>query len=111
MPNPELLPGVTRDDCPPAVVCDARAAIRKARLRALWRDLVLVTMVVAVDALFVRWPEARMPYLERNTSVLVLGAANLLLVADLWLMRTLPKWWARRIAGTWCRAERDRFNR
>jgi hypothetical protein len=34
---------------------------------------------------------------------------NLLLVADLWLARAMPKWGARRIAGTWSRRERERF--
>jgi hypothetical protein len=110
MPTPELLPGVTTADCPPRVLCDARSAIRKARRRALVRDAVLVVMIAAVDWLFLRWPEARMPFLGRHASMSLLAWTNVLLVADLWLMRALPKWWARRIAGTWCRAEREKFS-
>ena len=109
MHMPELLPGVTTDRCPPSVVCDARAAIRKARRRALLRDVVLIALVAAVDYLFFRWPESRMPFLDRGDSLLLLRAVNVLVIADLWLMRALPKWSARRIASTWCRTERERF--
>jgi hypothetical protein len=110
MPIPELLPGVTTESCPPRVVCDARAAIRKARRRAIVRDAVLIVLVAAVDYLFIRWPESRMPFLGRHGSLTLLRWVNVLLVADLWLMRALPKWWARRVAQTWCRSERERFN-
>jgi hypothetical protein len=110
MPIPELLPGVTTDSCPPRVVCDAHAAIRKARRRAIFRDAVLIVLVASVDYLFIYWPESRMPFLDRHGSMTLLRWVNVLLVADLWLMRALPKWWARRVAQTWCRAERERFN-
>lgn len=110
MTTPELLPGVTKDSSPPRIVCDARAAIRKARRRAIVRDVVLVVLVAAVDYLFLYWPDSRMPFLDRASSLTLLRWLNVFLVADLWLMRALPKWWARRIAGTWCRAERERFH-
>ena len=110
MTKPELLPGVTTDSCPPRVVCDVRAAIRKARRRAIVRDAVLIVLMAAVDYLVIRWPESRMPFLDRAGSLTFLQWVNILVVADLWLMRALPKWWARRIAETWCRAERERFN-
>ena len=110
MAKPELLPGVEFDRCPPRVLCDAHAAIRKARRRALVRDIVLIALIVAVDYLFIRWPESRMPFLERDGSMTLLRWVNVLVVADLWLIRALPKWTARRIAGTWCRSERARFN-
>jgi hypothetical protein len=109
MPNPELLPGVTTDSCPPRVACNAHAAIRKARRRAIARDAVLIVLVAAVDYLFIYWPESRLPFLDRLSSLTVLRWVNVLLVADLWLMRALPKWWARRISETWCRSERERF--
>ncbi|HYC59811.1 MAG TPA: hypothetical protein VEK79_09615 [Thermoanaerobaculia bacterium] len=110
MAIPELLPGVESDRCPPPVLCDAHAAIRKARRRALVRDIVLIVLIAAVDYLFIRWPESRMPFLERDGSLTMLRWVNVLVLADLWLMRALPKWSARRIAGTWCRSERERFN-
>ncbi|HYO77344.1 MAG TPA: hypothetical protein VE010_12845, partial [Thermoanaerobaculia bacterium] len=63
----------------------------------------------AVDYLFVYWPESRLPFLERESSLTVLRVVNFIAVADLWLTRALPKWWARRIAATWSRAEREKF--
>lgn len=110
MPNPELLPGVTSAASPPRVVCDARAAIRKARRRAIIRDAVLIVLVASVDFLFFYWPDSRMPFLDRAGSLTLLRCVNVLLVADLWLMRALPKWWARRVSQTWCRSERERFS-
>jgi TRAP-type uncharacterized transport system fused permease subunit len=109
MPTTDLLPGVTADSCPPAVVvCDARAAIRSARRRAMLRDATQVTLLLAVDYLFIYWPESRFPFLDRGTSMTFLRSINIVAVADLWLTRALPKWWARRIASTWSRRERER---
>ena len=109
MSMPELLPGVTSDRCPPSVVCDAHAAIRNARRRAFVRDAMLIVLVAAVDYLFFHWPESRMPFTDRAGSLVLLRWLNVLVIADLWLMRALPKWWARRIATTWSRTERERF--
>ncbi|HEX8618660.1 MAG TPA: hypothetical protein VF911_13840 [Thermoanaerobaculia bacterium] len=109
MPTRELLPGVTADSCPPRVVCDAHAAIRNARRRAFLRDAVQIALLLAVDYLFIHWPDSRMPFLEREASLAFLRGVNLIAVADLWLTRALPKWWARRIAETWSPAEREKF--
>ena len=59
MPTSDLLPGVTTDSCPPVVVCDAHAAIRSARRRAMLRDATQVSLLLAVDYLFMHWPESR----------------------------------------------------
>jgi hypothetical protein len=111
MPARDLLPGVTTRSCPPRVVCDARAAIRAAKRRAYLRDGLQITLLVAVDYLFIHWPDSRMPFLDRGSSLDFLRAVNAVAVADLWLTRALPKWWAKRIAHTWSRTERDRFTR
>jgi len=111
MPKIDLLPGVTSRSCPPRVVVDAHAAIRKARHRALFRDAMQVTLLVAVDYLFVHWPESRVPFLDRGESLAFLRSMNALIFLHVWLTRALPKWTARRIASTWCRTERERFNR
>jgi hypothetical protein len=112
MPKDELLPGVTTADCPPAVVCDARAAIRKARRRALARDVAQIAVLVAVDYLFLRWPEARVPLLDRHQSLRVVEATNAVVAVHLWFTRFLmPKWSAWRAASTWSRAEREKFTR
>lgn len=109
MPKPELLPGVTTAECPPRIVCDAHNAIRRARRRAVLRDGLQVALIIAVDYLFVHWPESRVPFLDRASSLTFLRGVNAFIVADLWLSRAVPKWQARRIASTWCRSERAKF--
>ncbi|HEX7831831.1 MAG TPA: hypothetical protein VF787_19400 [Thermoanaerobaculia bacterium] len=111
MQTRDLLPGVIADSCPPRVACDAHEAIRKARRRAMWKDAAQLTLLVGVDWLFLRWPEARVPFLDRAGSVTILRAVNALALADLWLTRALPKWSAMRIASTWSRSERARFQK
>jgi hypothetical protein len=105
----DLLPGVTTEVAPPSVLCDAKGAIRRARRRALFRDVLQVGLLVAVDYLFVHWPESRVPFLDRHGSFTLLLLMNAAIVAHLWLARAMPKWTARRIATTWSRAERERF--
>jgi hypothetical protein len=111
MPSQDLLPGVTTESVPPPVVCDAHSAIRKARRRAFARDAIQITLLLAVDYLFIHWPESRVPFLDRAFSLHTLRVVNMLIVADLWLSRALPRWMARRVASTWCRSERERFDR
>jgi hypothetical protein len=109
MPKPELLPGVTTPDCPPRVVCDAHAAIRSARRRAIARDVLQVALILAVDYLFVYWPESRLPFLNRAESLTFLRAVNAFVLVDVFLSRAMPRWAAKRIASTWCRSEREKF--
>jgi hypothetical protein len=104
-----LLPGVTFSAVPPVATFDPRIAIAKARRRAIARDVVQVLLVIAVDALFVRWPYAHVPVVGRDGSVTLLILLNLAVAAHLWLARWVPRWTARRIASTWCHAERRRF--
>ena len=112
MPKDELLPGVTTPACPPAVVCDAKKAIRSARRRALARDAAQLMALAAVDYLFLRWPESRVPFLSREQSMTVLTASNAAIAAHLWAVRyLLPRFNAWRAAATWSRTERARFIR
>ena len=107
----ELLPGVSTSSCPPRVVCDAHDAIRRARRRAWFRDGLQISLLVAVDYLFVHWPSSRMPFVDRDSSLAFLRGVNLAIAGHLWLVRALPKWSARRIAATWSRPEREKFLR
>ena len=109
MPKQELLPGVSTTSCPPRVVCDAHAAIRRARRRVWVRDGVQLALLLAVDWLFVHWPDSRMPFADRGTSLAFLRGANVVILGHLWLVRAMPKWTAKRIAATWCRSEREKF--
>jgi len=111
MPTHELLPGVLTDSCPPAIRCDAHAAMRKARRRALWRDAVQLVLLIGVDWLFLRWPESRLPFAGREQSLMLLLGVNAAIGTHLWLVRALPRWTARRVAATWCRREREKFQR
>jgi len=107
----ELLPGVTTDACPPRVVCDAHEAIRKARRRAMLKDIGQLAILVGVDWLFLRWPEAHVPFATRHGSLTLLKLVNAAAIADLWLTRALPRWAASRVAATWCRSEREKFQK
>lgn len=111
MPKNDLLPGVSTSSCPPRVVCDAHEAIKRARRRAWIRDGVQLSLLLAVDYLFVHWPESRMPFADRHASLTFLRGTNLAIFAHLWLVRAVPKWSARRIAATWSRPEREKFLR
>lgn len=109
MPKDQLLPGVSMTSCPPRVVCDAHAAIRRARRRVWVRDGVQLVLLLAVDWLFVHWPDSRIPFADRNTSLAFLRGANVMILGHLWLVRAMPKWTAKRIAATWSRSEREKF--
>jgi len=106
-----LLPGVSDAEAPPPVVTDSRAVVSKARLRAIIRDVIDLLLLVCVDGLFLRWPQAHVPLLDRHDSLLVLLALNAILLGYVWLARALPRWTARRMATTWCLAERTKFFR
>ena len=111
MPTRELLPGVITDSCPPDVVCDAHAALRKARRRAFVRDAVQLSLLFAVDWFFAHWPDTRLPFADRADSLAFVRGMNVILIAHVWLARALPRWRARLVANTWCRAEREKFER
>ena len=104
-----LLPGVSAEPCPPAVVFDSRAAVRRARIRAAIIDGSQLVLVGAVDWLFLHFPHTHVPFVDRSHSRAILAGLNLLIVAYVALARTLPRWRARRVAGTWTPAERARF--
>jgi len=106
-----LLPGVSDAGVPPPVVIDSRAVVARARRRAIVRDVIDLLLLVCVDGLFLRWNHAHVPFLDRHDSLLVLLALNAMLVGYVWLVRALPRWTARKVASTWCLAERTRFNR
>ena len=102
------LPGVSDEPVPPEIVFDSRKVIRRARRRAAFRDVVDLLLLGFVDALFVQWPDARIPALGRDASLLVLAIVNVLMFTTMWLTRAVPRWKARRVAATWTAAERRR---
>jgi len=106
-----LLPGVSDAGAPPPVVIDSRSVVAKARRRAIVRDVIDLLLLIGVDGLFLRWPHAHVPFLDRHDSLLVLLGLNAMLIGYVWLARAIPRWTARRLATTWCLAERARFFR
>lgn len=105
----ELLPGVKHAESPPHVVFHSRAVVVRARRRALLRDVLDLALLVAVDVLFVRFPNTHVPFLGRGNSLTILLALNAALIAYVWFARSLPRWKARRVASTWNADERGRF--
>jgi hypothetical protein len=93
------------------VVCDPRPAIRRARRRALFRDILQLLLVAGVDALLIRWPAAHVPMMSRLDSIMLVAGVNALMIGYVWLTRAFPKWSARRIATTWCPEERGHLAR
>lgn len=103
-----LLPGVSDARTPPAIVFQSRTVIARARRRAAIRDVLDLLLLVCVDGLFLRWPHAHVPGLDRADSLLLLAAVNAMLIGYIWLARAMPRWSARRVAATWCVAEQSR---
>ena len=106
-----LLPGVSDAGVPPPVVIDSGAVVARARRFAVVRDVVDLLLLICVDALFLRWPHAHVPFVDRHNSLLIVVSLNAMLIGYLWLARAMPRWTARRVATTWCLAERARFFR
>jgi hypothetical protein len=111
MARRDLLPGVNVVECPPRVVFDSRRAIRRARRRAAFRDAAQLILLAGVDYLFMHWPLTHIPDLGRDRSVLIVATLNSLILTHVMVSRIFPRWSARRIAATWCSAERSRFFR
>ena len=109
--RPQLLPGVSATGLPPRMVFQSGRVIRRARVRAAVRDGADLLLLLVVDTLFLRWPHAHVPLLGRHDTVAVLLSLNVLLIAYVWLSRQVPRWRARRVASTWCLAERSRLGR
>lgn len=107
--RPQLLPGVTPSGDVPRVVFESQSVIKRARFRAAIRDAVDLLLLLVVDALFIQWPRAHVPLLDRHDSIIALLVLNGLLVAYMWLSRRVPQWHARRVSSTWCVTERQRL--
>ena len=109
MARRDLLPGVADDGCPPAVLVDSRRVIVRARRRAVAYDVAQLILLAGLDWLFVRWPYAHVPFADRDVTAFVVAGLNAAVVSYAVVSRMFPRWSARRIATTWCLAERARF--
>jgi hypothetical protein len=109
MTRPDLLPGVTTEDCPPTVVADSRATILRARRHAALRDSLNMILLGAVDYVCVTWPSAHVPFVGREHSVTLVALLNAAVITHVIMSRLTARWAARRIASTWSLRERARF--
>ena len=109
MARRDLLPGVVDDSCPPAVVVDSRRSIRRARFRAIAHDAAQIALLAGLDYAFITHPTAHLPMTDRPSTAVVLAAFNSLVLTQICMSRLFPRWSAKRIATTWCLAERTRF--
>lgn len=109
MARRDLLPGIAPVSRPPAIHFDSRRAIAHARRRASFRDFAQIVLVSGVDWMFMHWPYAHVPSFDRPHSLLIVALLNAAVLAHLIIVRTFPRWSARRIAATWCLSERARF--
>ncbi len=104
-----LLPGVITTGCAPDVLAESRRVVASARRRAAFRDAFDIFLLGCVDALFLRWPYAHLPLLDRSVTMLVLASTNALLLVWIWSARILPRWRAHRVAATWNPSERNQW--
>ena len=109
MARRDLLPGIAPVPSPPAVHFDSRRAIARARRRAAFRDFSQIVLVSGVDWMFMHWPYTHVPSFDRPHSLLIVALLNAAVLTHLIVVRTFPRWSARRIAATWCLSERARF--
>ncbi len=106
-----LLPGVSDSGTAPEIAFHSRRVVISARRRAALRDVFDLLLLACVDGLFLRWPHAHIPTLDRVDTLAILAIINALLIANVWSARLLPRWRARRLAATWSNSERNRFVR
>lgn len=103
-----LLPGVCRSE-PELHGYSGSSEIKSARVRANFRDIFDLLLLLGVDVFFFNWPWMHVPFLTQSQSVVLITIANVWIVAFCALSRSFPYWRARRIAQTWCDSERKKF--
>ena len=112
MANPHAIrrtPGVLGpESSAPRIKFDARRAIARARKRANLATVIDLAILLAVNLMVAVWDNARIPFLSRDVSVLLVLLFNVAHVADWTARRVLPLWRARWIAASWSREERAR---
>ncbi len=108
--HPDLIPGVEPRRRSSVDGDSIARELARARHRAAVEDLLDCAVLIVIDLLFLLWPEAKIPFLDRDATLTLLLFANVLTVAGYVWTRALPGWKARRIAMTWSAAERARFS-
>ncbi len=106
----DLLPGVTDlRSRPSRASVNSVREVRQARRQVITRESIDALLILAVDIFFIQWQQARLPFVSRETSTLLLLAVNVMLASYWVALHYAPTWKAKRIAATWSRDEQKRF--
>ena len=106
----ELLPGVSPERSRPAVRCNSRSILTRARRTAIVRECIQAVLIIAIDVLFVVFPNTHVPLMTRGQSMNLLLLFHAVIGAQVLLCRMIPVWRARRIASSWSADERRRLS-
>ncbi|HEU5162526.1 MAG TPA: hypothetical protein VFV54_05235 [Thermoanaerobaculia bacterium] len=109
MPESNLIPGVEGPRHSAVNARQLEIERQRARRRESVEELLDCAVLIVVNLVFLLWSEAKVPFLDRDTTMIVLLLANLFTIGSYVRSRVLPRWKARRIAATWSAAERERF--
>lgn len=107
--HPDLIPGVEPPRRAPVDGGTIARELQRVRHRAAVEDLLDCAVLIVIDLIFLLWPGARIPFLDRDATLALLLLANLVTIAGYVWTRAVPRWRARRIAMTWSAVERTRF--
>ncbi|HSN68005.1 MAG TPA: hypothetical protein VLV48_02090 [Thermoanaerobaculia bacterium] len=109
MTESNLIPGVKGPRRSAVNARQLEAERQRARRRESVEELLDCAVLIVVNLVFLLWSEAKVPFLDRDTTMVLLLLANLFAIVSYFRSRVFPRWKARRIAATWSAAERERF--
>lgn len=108
----ELLPGVAGPaTVQPQPVYRPHEDVQRARRRAVTRGVIDAAILLAIDVFVFVWSDARLPFVSRANTLIVLAVIHVGVVCYWYASRKMPIWKARRIAATWSSDERARFRK
>ena len=105
----DLLPGVDGPGLRGVRAEEIRKDLKSARTRAAVEDLLDCGVLIVVNLTFLLWPNAQIPFLGRDVTLLVLLAVNAFTVVNYVRTRLYPGWKAARIARSWSADEKKRI--
>ncbi|MFN2239891.1 MAG: hypothetical protein ABR524_10910 [Thermoanaerobaculia bacterium] len=104
----DLLPGVEGPGLRGVRAEEIRKELERARTRAAVEDLLDCAVLIVVNLTFLLWPNAQIPFLGRDVTLVVLMAVNAFTVVNYVRTRLYPGWKAARIARSWSVDEKKR---
>lgn len=105
----DLLPGVEGPEPRRVTAADFERDLLAARRRTAAEELLDCAMLILINVMFLMWPHAEIPLLDRQGTLVLLLLVDFGFVAAYVHARFVPRYRARRIATSWSAAERARF--